>query len=166
MFSSIDVDKLVSCCGTLYSNSETSYLSSIFALNSSYLLMAFYGTFILLVISYFIKNDYIYIIFNLIFLILAIITLIIFFGTYIYELPTHHCPFCMLQKEYYYIGYILYFTLFVGTFYGFNIGITNILTQKIDKSIHYKLSLLFIFIYILLVSYFPIAYYITNGVLL
>ncbi len=130
MFSSIDVDKLVSCCGTLYSNSETSYLSSIFALNSSYLLMAFYGTFLLLVISYFIKNDYIYIIFNLIFLILAIITLIIFFGTYIYELPTHHCPFCMLQKEYYYIGYILYFTLFVGTFYGFNIGITNILTQK------------------------------------
>ncbi len=166
MFSTIDVDKLVSCCGTLYSNSQTSYLSSIFTLNSSYLLISFYGCFLALFILYLLKNDYLYIIFTLIFLILAIITLIVFFGTYIYELPTHHCPFCMLQKEYYYIGYFLYFTLFIGTFYGFNIGIKNLLNEKDSKSSYYKLSFLFISIYTVIVTYFPLSFYIKNGVFL
>ncbi len=165
MFSSIDIDKLVSCCGTIYSNSQSSYLSSIFQLNSAYLLMAFYGTLLLLSVFYKLKNDYLYIIFNLIFLILALITLITFFGTYIYELPTHHCPFCMLQKEYYYVGYFLYLTLFLGTFYGFNIGITQFLTKNNENYIYYyRMSLIFILIYTFLVSYFPIAYYLKNGV--
>ena len=31
--------------------------------------------------------------------------LISFISPYIYELPTHHCPFCILQKEYRFIGY-------------------------------------------------------------
>ena len=30
------------------------------------------------------------------------------------ELPTHHCPFCILQQEYGYIGYPLYLTLMTG----------------------------------------------------
>ncbi len=167
MFSSIDVDKLVSCCGTLYSNSQTSYLSSIFMINNAYLLIAFYTSLFLLIIFYLIKNDYLYIILNLIFLILSIITLITFFGTYIYELPTHHCPFCMLQNEYSYVGYILYLSLFLGTFYGFNIVITNILTKDNENSgYYYKMSLAFILLYTILVSYYPISYYIKNGVFL
>ena len=167
MFSSIDVAKLVSCCGTLYSNTQTSYLSSIFMINSSYLLISFYSSLGFLILFYLVRNDYLYIIFNLIFLILAIITLITFFGTYIYELPTHHCPFCMLQNEYSYVGYILYLSLFVGTFYGFNIGISNILTQDNENSAYYyKMSLVFILFYTVLVSYYTISYYLKNGVFL
>lgn len=30
---------------------------------------------------------------------------------YLYELPTHNCPFCMLKAEYHYIGYALYAAL-------------------------------------------------------
>jgi len=41
-----------------------------------------------------------------------------FFGTYIYELPTHKCPFCMMQKEYHYVGYLLWGTLFFGSAFG------------------------------------------------
>jgi len=37
-----------------------------------------------------------------------------FISVYFYELPTHHCPFCILQKEYGYVGYPLYLTLFGG----------------------------------------------------
>ena len=129
MFSSIDVDKLVSCCGTLYSNTEGSYLSSVFFDKQDYILAGFYLSYILLFIFYIIKNDHLYIIFNLIFLILSIISLILFFGTYIYELPTHHCPFCMLQKEYHYIGYLLYLLLFLGTFFGFVVGIINLVLK-------------------------------------
>lgn len=167
MFSSIDVDKLVSCCGTLYSNSSGSYLSSFFAINNVYIVGSFYLVFISLILAYLLKNDYLYIIFNLLFLIASIISLIMFFGTYIYELPTHHCPFCMLQKEYNYIGYLLYITLFLGTFFGFIIGLKNIvLGDNENREKYYKYSILFSLIYLLIVSSYPIIYYLKNGVFL
>ena len=31
-----------------------------------------------------------------------------FISLYIYELPTHACPFCLLQREYHFVGYPLY----------------------------------------------------------
>lgn len=49
--------------------------------------------------------------------------MISFVSIYIYELPTHHCPFDILQQEYGYIGYLLYITLFCGVFYGLLPGI-------------------------------------------
>lgn len=167
MFASINVDKLVSCCGTLYSNSEGSYLSSIFFDNSNYILAGFYISYLFLVIFYFLKNDYLYIIFNLLFLVLSIISLILFFGTYIYELPTHHCPFCMLQKEYHYIGYALYIFLFLGTFYGFIIGIKNLILNIENKNKkYYKYSIICLTIYLIIVSAYPAIYYLKNGVFL
>ncbi len=39
---------------------------------------------------------------------------IAYISPYIYELPTHRCPFCLLQSDYHYIGYPLYLTLFTG----------------------------------------------------
>lgn len=34
---------------------------------------------------------------------------------YFYEMPSHHCPFCLLQKEYGYVGYPLYALLLCST---------------------------------------------------
>ncbi|MDA8099737.1 MAG: hypothetical protein M0042_08930 [Nitrospiraceae bacterium] len=44
-------------------------------------------------------------------------------GPYVYELPTHHCPFCLLQREYHFIGYPLYGLLFAATVSGMGAGI-------------------------------------------
>ncbi len=165
MFSSIEVDKLVSCCGTLYSNSTGSYLSSLYAFDNSMILGVFYSIFTLLVISYFLKNDFLYVILNLLFLIISLLSLIMFFGTYIYELPTHHCPFCMLQKEYNYIGYIIYIFLFLGTFYGFIPALKNIVLDiKEKQNYYYKISIVSSTIYVIIVSLYPIVFYIKNGV--
>jgi len=46
-----------------------------------------------------------------------------FISIYFYELPTHHCPFCILQKEYGYIGYGLYLLLLVGGLAGMGVGL-------------------------------------------
>ncbi len=46
-----------------------------------------------------------------------------FICLYFYELPSHHCPFCLLQKEYGYIGYVLYATLFGGAVAGIGVGV-------------------------------------------
>lgn len=42
---------------------------------------------------------------------------------YIYALPSHHCPFCMLQREYGFSGYVYYATLLGGAVSGIGAGI-------------------------------------------
>ena len=152
-FSSLDVNKLVSCCGSLYSSSATSYLSNIFNIPSSIIISIFYFNFISMIAL--IKYKYPFIISNILFIITSIVSLIIFFSTYIYQLPSHHCPFCILQKDYYYIGYILYSSLFIGTFN----GISSFINPKSKR-----VSIIFNSIYTVIISLYVVIFYIRNGV--
>ncbi len=162
MFNSIDIDKMVSCCGTIYSSSASSYISNIFSIDTSVLLFLFYGNFALIVLFSLLKNKYLFSIANLFFIIISIISIIVFFGTYIYQLPTHHCPFCFLQKDYYYIGYLIYIFLFTGTFYGVIVAFIH--SDEKEMKRHCKISLLFNTLLVLLLSAYPLVYYIKNGV--
>ena len=56
-------------------------------------------------------------------LVISIAAFISFISIYFYELPTHHCPFCILQQEYGYIGYFLYLLLLVGGLAGMGVGL-------------------------------------------
>ncbi|MDD3855772.1 hypothetical protein [Sulfurimonas sp.] len=160
MFSSIEIDKMVSCCGSIYSSSSTSAISTLFTLDTSLLLSIFYGNYFLIVLFYFLKNRYIFTTLNIIFIPVSLISLILFFGTYIYELPSHHCPFCYLQSDYYYVGYLIYFLLFMGTFYGLVVSFVK------ETKASYVISLLFNSLYVILLSLYIAVYYIKNGVLL
>jgi len=44
---------------------------------------------------------------------------------YVYELPTHHCPFCLLQREYGWIGYPLYGALLLGAVAGAGVALVH-----------------------------------------
>ncbi|WP_373070184.1 hypothetical protein [Sulfurimonas sp.] len=156
-FYNFEVDKLVSCCGTLYSSSSTSAVSNLFAIDNKIVVSVFYLNFVFIVISYFLKSKYIYVLSNLVFIIVSIIALIMFFGTYIYELPSHHCPFCYLQSDYYYIGYIVYALLFLGTFN----GLIVLFNEK-----YIKLSFISNVLFVILVSLYVVVYYLKNGVFL
>lgn len=160
MFSSIEIDKMVSCCGSIYSSSSTSVISTLFTLDTSLLLSIFYGNYLLIVLFYFLKNRYIFTTLNIVFIPVSLISLILFFGTYIYELPSHHCPFCYLQSDYYYVGYLIYFLLFMGTFYGLVVSFVK------ETKASYIISLLFNSLYVILLSLYIAVYYIKNGVLL
>jgi hypothetical protein len=162
MFNSIDLSSIAFCCGSLFSNTSTSYLAVLYALNNWDYFYLFYFGYFLTLLFYMKRNDYMFSITNIFFLIIAIISLIMFFSTYIYELPTHHCPFCILQKEYYYIGYLLYISLFIGTFFGIGLVVANLV--EADKVVYYKTSLVFTSLYMIIVSYYVVAYYYTNGV--
>jgi hypothetical protein len=162
-FKSLDVSKLVSCCGTIFSSASTSAISFIYTMDKIDFIYAFYAVFICLMISYLVKNHFLILILNILYIIIAIVSLIMFFGTYIYQLPTHHCPFCMLQKDYYYIGYVLYISLYIGTFYGISGAIMSIIKKKSQK-FYYNISFVFNAIYALIVSIYPIVYHIKNGV--
>ena len=47
---------------------------------------------------------------------LVVITTVI--SSYVYAMPYHKCPFCLLKPEYYYFGFALYGTLIPATFFG------------------------------------------------
>lgn len=162
MFSAIDVDKMVSCCGTLYSSSASSYISNIFLINTPTLLTLFYGNFLLILLFYFLKNRTLFAISNIVFIVISLISIIAFFGTYIYELPTHHCPFCFLQKDYHYVGYLIYTLLFGGTFYGLIAGFIHMSPNERAKNC--KISILFTSLYVILLSFYPFIYFLKNGV--
>lgn len=162
MFSAINIDKMVSCCGTLYSSATTSVIGNLLHINTPLLLGLFYGNFLLMILFYKLKIKYLFSISNITFIIIALISLISFFGTYIYALPTHHCPFCFLQSDYYYVGYFIYTTLFMGTFYGIRSGMMEMMGEK--KKGSYKISMIFNTLYLLIVTAYPIIYFISNGV--
>ncbi|SEM68567.1 hypothetical protein SAMN04489760_13424 [Syntrophus gentianae] len=53
---------------------------------------------------------------------ISLAALISFISPYIYELPTHSCPFCILQREYAYVGYFFYVFLLGGAVPGMAVG--------------------------------------------
>jgi len=142
----------------LYSSNNSSYISTLFQVDNSVIISIFYINFLVMIGFYFFKQKELFTISNVLYLVTSIISLIVFFGTYIYELPTHHCPFCFLQKEYYHIGYLIYILLFIGTFNGIVSGFMK------DNKRTMKNSLLYNSLYLLLVSSYPIIFYIKNGV--
>lgn len=160
MFKDIEIDKMVSCCGSIYSSSSTSALSTLFKIDNALLLMVFYSNYFLIVLLYFLRKRYLFSALNALFIPVSLISLILFFGTYIYELPSHHCPFCFLQSDYYYVGYFLYLSLFMGTFYGLVVGFVE------HSEGSYKVSLLFNSLCVILVTLFVLSYYFKNGVFL
>jgi hypothetical protein len=48
--------------------------------------------------------------------------IVAFVSPYVYELPSHRCPFCLLQAEYRWVGYPLYAALLVGAVAGIGAG--------------------------------------------
>lgn len=160
----IPTEDPVLCCSTIFGiNSIGNNLP--FNLNTSMLLLIFYLLYILIIFINIQKYALLNLIVNSLFLYIAYYCVTYFFSTYVYELPTHQCPFCMLQKEYHFVGYIIWATLFLGTFFAIASYILKAFIKK-ELSYTYKLSLLFNSIFVIICSFYVIRYYLINGVLL
>ena len=162
-FFSLNVSKIVSCCGTLFSAASSSSLSVLFLVDERVWAGLFIGSFFAVLFASILRNSLLLIISNLLFCLFAILSLILFFSPYVYELPTHHCPFCLLQSEYHYIGYLLYALLFIGTFYGMAGGILDLIRQTVTKQF-FTYALLFDTLYLIGIGAYPLSYFIQNGV--
>lgn len=125
----------------------------------------FYLLFLSIVIANYFQNSSLSFILNIIFLFLAYYSVTYFFGTYVYEEPNHKCPFCFLQKEYYYVGYLIWSTLFAGVFLGISPYIIYSLIEK-NYKVLLKYNTMFLTIFVLVCSYFVLSFYVRNGVLL
>jgi hypothetical protein len=129
-FRSIDPNVITSCCGVLFSEGGTNIGSSLASLPVRQTEVIFFGSFAVLValgLAVMKSARKLFIIpFSILsaaFFVVSIASIISFVSLYFYRVPTHHCPFDMLQSEYYYSGYPLYFSLFAGCFFGAMTGI-------------------------------------------
>lgn len=75
------------------------------------------------------RGDHWFGLMNLTFLPVSLAAVISFFCLYFYELPTHHCPFCLLHREYNYVGYFLYLSIFFGTLMGTGVGTIGVMKR-------------------------------------
>ena len=105
------------------------------------------------------------------FFILSLITITIYFSSYIYAMPYHNCPFDILHKEYNYIGYPIYFTLFSAAFLGTTSAAVAPLYNKpglaaplcrYQQFAMSKASILVV-IYVILITYPVLRYFFSGG---
>jgi hypothetical protein len=118
---------ITSCCGSLFSAGENGFTSEILAFPTIPMEVAFYLSVTLTVASgvYFYRKGrgaYLFSSMSVITLLVSLASILSFISLYFYEQPTHHCPFCILQREYGYIGYPLYMMLFGGGILGMGTG--------------------------------------------
>jgi len=126
-FLGLHADIITSCCGSLFSGSGSGVVSSLSSFPPSLMKIIFLVTMATALGASVLfyrtgKGAYFNGLASAVLLPVALISLISFIGPYIYELPTHHCPFCLLEKEYGYIGYPLYLTLLSGAVSGMGVG--------------------------------------------
>lgn len=118
---------ITSCCGVLFSSDGGNVMSDLLALPLPLSQALFFGSVAIslaLGLLVYLKNRAILLfsVSALSQLIISVTALISFISIYFYELPTHHCPFCILHGEYYYIGYLLYGTLLIASISGIGTG--------------------------------------------
>ena len=127
-FSGVKPDVITSCCGSLFSHESTNLSGDLASLPHLPMQIAFFTGMAATAVSGIIfylrgRIGYLFSLAATATFLIAATSVVSFICLYFYELPTHHCPFCLLQKEYGFIGYVLYATLFSGAVAGIGTGV-------------------------------------------
>jgi len=122
-FLGLQPEIITSCCGSLFSATQ-GVAAELASLPPQQMMIVFYSLSGLLVggllLALVIKRQILRLItagLAVLYLPFALAAVVSFISAYIYELPSHHCPFDMLQGHYDFIGYPLYIFLFCGVLY-------------------------------------------------
>jgi hypothetical protein len=121
-------DIITSCCAVVFGSSAETGQNLLQSFPEQTLLSLYYGSIIILTgVGCILLKHWLLPLAALfsgawvIFLGVATVAIITVFSSYIYAMPYHNCPFCILKPEYHYIGFALYFTLIPASFFGLSI---------------------------------------------
>lgn len=140
-FFTMEADVLTSCCGILFSDKAEGIAGYMVTVPLIPARIVFYLSAILTIRAgiYFYrtgKSANVFAMLSIWLLLVSLVAIVSFISVYFYELPTHHCPFCLLQKEYNYIGYPLYISLFIGGIAGAGTGVLEKVKGPASLSSH------------------------------
>lgn len=174
-------DIITSCCAVVFSAGGAGEGNLLSGFSEGVLLRLFYGTAVILaavggwlrfgwrpspaVLSLFYAAGWLW------FLGLALVAITTVFSSYIYAMPFHNCPFCILQPEYHYIGFALYGTLLAAVFYGFTSQAVLLFRQRSGlgpavaayQRMAVQLSLILLGAFLLLASFHWLRYLLLGG---
>jgi hypothetical protein len=139
-FAGVKPDIITSCCGSLFSRESGSFGGDLAALPHIPMQIAFFSGMVITAacgLFFYLRGraGYLFSVASTATFLIAAASVVSFICLYFYELPTHHCPFCLLQKEYGYIGYVLYAALFGGAVAGIGTGVLMPF-RKVGSLIH------------------------------
>ena len=143
-FLGMKADVITSCCGSLFSSERVTGIGSeIASLPALPMMWFFYGAMsctLICGILFYLKGlgGYFFAVLSLLMFIVSLVSIVSFISLYVYGLPTHHCPFCIIMEEYSYIGYLLYILLFGAVVSGIGVGALNPFRQV--ESLQFMLS--------------------------
>lgn len=171
-FLGLDPDIITSCCGALFSESGKGFAAGLSSLPTLPVKAVFFSiSFIFILTGVLLQRfwrsalRYIFFVTAMIIFPVSVTAVVSFISLYYYEIPTHHCPFDILQSHYGFIGYPLYISLFGGTLFGVITGLTEPLRRIktinaiIDKSQKkwVRLSVVLIIAFII-ISVYPMVF--------
>ena len=121
-------DIITSCCGSLFSITGSGLLPEVSVFPSIPVKIGFYLTLAVtggLGLAFYRKGSGGTLFASMVGVVfmVSILSIFSFISPYFYELPTHRCPFCILQAEYAYAGYPIYFSVLGGTISGVGVGV-------------------------------------------
>ncbi len=127
-FLGMESDVITSCCGSLFSANAMGVASEVASLPPRPAAAAFYGAAgatVLLGLLFWRREKGGYLLSSMsgATMLLGAAALVSVICLYFYEMPSHHCPFCLLQGEYGHAGYPLYLTLLGGGVSGVGVGV-------------------------------------------
>jgi hypothetical protein len=126
-FTALEPDVITSCCGSLFSAGSSSVAADIAALPAAPMRIVFMALLLATVLlggifSLTGRGGWPFSIAAGLLFLAALASVLSFISPAVYELPSHHCPFCILQREYHSIGYLLYILIFGGAVTGMGVG--------------------------------------------
>ncbi len=127
-FLGLRADVITSCCGTLFSQTGKSLASELSHTPLVPTEVVFFGVMALtvgagLLLAFRGRGGLLLSLLSAAGFAAGAAALVSFISIYYYELPTHHCPFCVLQAGYGHVGYLLYAALLGGAVTGIGTGV-------------------------------------------
>jgi hypothetical protein len=181
----IEPDIITSCCGVVFKSTDSEAHNLLPSLSTSTLLVMFYGLagvllFMGMVLRVTLRKKGKALgrfpmiscaLIWLIFYILALLVITNVISSYIYAMPYHRCPFDILQAEYNYIGYPLYFSLILSVFLGLSVSLSGLFyswpglenTILIFQKRAISIGLFSLILFLLISSYSPLMYLLLGG---
>ena len=167
-FLGLNPEVITSCCGSLFSDASSGVAGELSSLSVRPMMITFYLAVVIFISAALLcmKSQaaffrYVVSVLSMALFGISIAAMISFISLYIYELPSHHCPFDIFQKNYHFIGYPIYISLFCGVFFGLLPGffqpLKKIISLRATVMLSEKrwllLSILFILIFVIISSW-------------
>ena len=164
-FAGLETTRIVSCCGTLFTDTDPGRLPLFVDVSQPAITTATIACGAVVVLAWRLHWYRLLGVANAAFLALSVAFVIAVVSPYVYQNPHHHCPFCITKANYYFAGFLLYGMLLWGTASGIWAGFSATLLSHEDDAAARRSAWLGTSFLLLSLAY-PAVYYLRNGVFL